>query len=185
MRDRLQRTYNNISRLISNEYIAYKIYLVWLVMTLVLFGFFGIYPLSKSIFANYKLTREMVKTNSMLTKKIADITDAKEKMDRVSGFLNLLELYLPEEFSTQNYMVDFIFVAADGDYVVDRFTPLAQTPTIVDISVNLIGIGDFLKVINNLEALIRVTEIQNIRFTKNVEYNELTLTVRTFIMEKQ
>ena len=135
--------------------------------------------------ANYKLVREMTKTNVMLRKKITDIADAKDKMDDISDFLKLLEIYLPDNFNIQNYIVDFVFSAGDADYVIDRFTPVKQDKGSVDIAVNLIGTGDPLKLIKNIESLIRVTEIQEVRFSKGVDFNELTLTVKTFIMEKQ
>lgn len=185
MKERINLLLSNIKRLISNEEILYRAYLVLTVAAVVFVGLFGIIPASKNTVSNLKLVMEMNKTNKMLSNKVIELKKAEESLNNVGNNVFFLENYLPENFNIQNYMVDFVFAAGDADFVVSRITPIKEKNGSVDIYVSMLGTRDLVKLINILESLNRVSEIQEIRVTKGLEYNTLSMTLRTFIMEKQ
>ena len=184
MKEKLQLFFSKITRLISNEDVSFKIYLVAAIVALLTIGLFGVFPGLKTVYENYKLVLEMKNTNVMLTKKIQDLETAKSSLDNVGNNVLYLKNSLPANFDIQNYMVIFVFAAGNADLVVDRFTPYDNQGNAVDILVNLIGNGDLYRLISNLESINRVSEVQDIRVKKAEAYNEITLKVRTFIMEK-
>ena len=185
MKERPQLFFNKINRLISNEAISFKFYLFWGILAILTIGLFGILPGVKTVYENYRLVSDMKTTNVMLVKKIQDLDKVKSSLDNVGSNILYLEANLPRNFEIQNYMIIFVFAAGDANFVVDRFTPYSSEGNAVDILITLIGDGDLYKLISNLESINRISEVQDIKMTKTAAYNEITLKVRTFIMEKQ
>ena len=183
MREQLQLLLSKISRLLSNEDIAFKVYLSLGAAVVLTVGLFGIVPGVKAVYENFNLVREMKTTNAMLNKKIQDLETAKTGLDNIGNNLSYLEYNLPTNFDIQNYMIVFVFVAGDSNYVVDRFSPYNSQGNAVEILITLIGKGDLSRLITNLEKINRISEVEDIRLKRSDAYDEITLRVRTFIME--
>lgn len=185
MKEKIQKIRNNLTRLVTNEEVSYKIYLYWAALTVLLVGVFGIYPLTRALVGKYQISRQMTRLNKDLLKKINEISDASEKIKTVGSDVLYLNNYLPEDFDTQNYMIDFVTAAGKAGYYVDTFTPLTQEGSVIEISAGLSGEGNLVELTENLENMNRVSEIQNVGLTKGGAVDTLRLNIKTYIMEKQ
>lgn len=187
MKEKLYLLISNTSRLLSNERISYRLYMILAATSFLVIGIFGIVPSTKNIIFNITLVSDMVKTNTMLSNKLVELKTAEQELSSVGSNIFLLENYLPEDLNIQNYLIDFVFVAGEAEFIVERVSPLNENggSGSIDLSVVMIGNGDLSKLITLLESLSRVTEIQSLSVVKSGEYDTLTMTVRTFIMEKQ
>ena len=72
---------NLIRRFLSNESISIKIYIVWGLITLLVFGFMGFLPVSKIFISNIGLLEDLYQNNLKLEKKIDELKIAKEKVN--------------------------------------------------------------------------------------------------------
>jgi len=185
MKGNIQKVGNNLNRLVTNETISYKIYLYWAAASVLLLGFFGIYPITRELFGKYETLKQMTKLNKDLSRKITDISNASEKMKLVETSIPYLNNYLPDNFDLQNYMVDFVTASGKAGYYVDIFMPMTHEGSVVEIFISLFGEGDLVKLTENIENMNRVSEIQNITLSKSGSVDSLRLTIKTYIMEKQ
>ncbi|MFZ2664110.1 MAG: hypothetical protein WAX66_02005 [Patescibacteria group bacterium] len=185
MRERFNLLISNLKRVLSNDDLAYKMYMILAVLTFVLVGVFGIIPSSKTLISNVKLVVDLNKNNIMLSNKLAELKKVENELSVVTNNIFFLENYLPTEFNIQDYIVDFVFATGEAEFALDRITPVKEGTSGVDLAVVIVGSGDPVRLISILESLNRVTEIQDLRISKSGEYATLSMLVRTFIMEKQ
>jgi len=185
MKQRFQRILNNITRFITNEETQFRIYLYWAIAAVLVIGFFGIYPFTKSLINKIQVFSSMTSVNNNLSTKTKDLSIAETKLAEAGGDVLFIDNYLPETFNIQNYMVDFVVAVADGGFTVDTFTPVKQAGNAYELAIAMSGNGDIIKIIKNLEALNRVSEVESLRLYRNTEGINLNLLVKTFIMEKQ
>jgi hypothetical protein len=185
MKERINLITNNINRLLSNEEISYRVYLVLAVVTFVVVGLFGVIPSTKNLISNITLASSINKDNSSLLSKLIELKKVEIQLNNVGSNILFLDSYLPENFDIQNYLVDFVFASGEADFVVERVTPFNEDKDNIDLSLVMIGNGDSIKLINVLESLNRITEVQSLNVSKGKEYNTLSMLIKTFIMEKQ
>lgn len=180
-----KRYTSNLSRSISNKDTLFRIYLYWAVLSVVFLGFFGIYPTAKAILNNLSIISEMKSVNTGLEKRLFDLLALKIKLDKVKNEIPLLDNYLPETFEIQNYMVDFVVASQEAGFNVQSFVPLQEESSSVYVNVELLGEGDVVGLIKNIEKLNRVTEVESVLLSRQAPYDILTLVVKNFIMERQ
>jgi Tfp pilus assembly protein PilO len=185
MKDRLQKIRNNLIRWATNEDISYKIYLIWAVGVFLLVGLFGIYPLTRELITKYQVSRQMVNLNKDLQRKFNEVSDASVKIAAVGSGVSYLDMYLPENFELQNYMIDFITASGKAGFSLDTFMPMDQVGSAVGIYISLSGDGDLVSLIKNLEDMNRISEIQSINLSEIGATPILRLNITTYIMEKQ
>ena len=185
MREKFNLLISNLKRVLSNDDLVYRMYMILAVLTFVLVGIFGIVPSSKTLVSNIKLAVDLNKSNIMLSDKLVDLRKVESELNAVTNNIFFLENYLPTEFNIQDYIVDFVFATGEAEFSLDRITPVKEGASGVDLAVVIVGNGDPVKLISVLESLNRVTEIQDLRVSKSGEYATLSMLVRTFIMEKQ
>jgi hypothetical protein len=185
MKEKINLIINNINRLLSNDEVSYRLYMILVVGTFVVIGLFGVIPSTRILFSNISLASDLNKNNSALSSKLGEIKKVEADLNSVGTNAFFLENYLPTNFNIQTYIVDFVFASGESDLVVERVTPINEEKGIVNLSVTMIGNGSALKLINVLESLNRVSEIQSLSVTKGKEYDTISMLIKTFIMEKQ
>lgn len=185
MKEKVQKLSNNLNRLLTGEVVSRNIYLCWAISAFLLIGIFGICPFTKELVGKYQIYVQMTKLNKDLSRKVSDISNASEKIKLVSDDILYLDRYLPNDFDTQNYMVDFITASGEAGYYVDTFTPTEGAEGAAEIYISLSGRGDVTQLVKSLESLKRVSEIQDITLSKMGGEDILRLYVKTYIMEKQ
>lgn len=175
---------SNLRRFISNEAITVKIYIYWGIFTLVVFGFFGFLPVTKIFLSNVKLLDEMYESNKKLEKKIDELKIAKEKLDLVGEDANILDEYLPDDFLPQTYMVDMFVLTGDAGYTLGNLNFSKVGENFVDMSLKITGKGDLPSFIEKIESSGRITEIESLRMSIGDKDDNLSVSVRSFIMRK-
>ena len=184
MKEIINWIYSTIHRFISNEAIAIKIYIYWGISTLMFFGLFGFYPVSKIFISNIKLLDEMYKNNLQLEKKIEELKVAKEKIDIVGEDAKILEQFLPDDFEPQTYMVELALLVGEAGYSLDKIDFGKIDNSRVSMSLGITGKGNLNDLVSSIETSGRITEIENIKLSLGDRDNTLNLTIKSFIMEK-
>ncbi|MBW6441924.1 hypothetical protein K0B04_03435 [Patescibacteria group bacterium] len=174
---------NTINRFISNEAVAVKIYIYWGLVTLLFFGFFGFYPVSKIFISNVKVLDEMYQNNLKLEKKIEELKIAKEKIDIVGDDFKILDQFLPDDFEPQTYMVELALLAGESGYSLDRISFGKIDKSRVSMTLGITGKGNLIDLVRSIETSGRITEIENIRLSIGDRENTLNMSIQSFIME--
>jgi len=189
MKEILNKFRNNLKRVFSNDSVSYRIYLIWGGATLLLFVFFGLVPVSKSLISNIKLSNEMVETNSNLSKKIQELKKIKEDLEIVDNSVDLLDANLPDVYDPHNHLVELTLIASGAGYQLDRFSlgsaGILEGVGYRDVNLTMTENGDINKLITGIESSARLSEITNVKVSKNLETTSINMTVRSFTMEKQ
>jgi hypothetical protein len=184
MKLKTKTLYSDLQRHLSNEEIAYKVYLYWAFIVVVFIGIFGIFLLLKTINSNLQLGREVKDTNIALREKIQEINEIKSSLDDIGDNVLFLDFFLPDRFELHVYMIDFVFLAGGSGFVVERFAPGNIQGNKVDLSVSIVGEGNLKELVRNLEMSNRISEITNLLVFKGSEYPTTSMQISTYIMEK-
>jgi Tfp pilus assembly protein PilO len=184
MKEFFEKTLNTLKRFLTNEAVAARIYLYWGAATLIIFGIFGFWPVSKVFFSNIKLLDEMYQNNLKLEKKIVELKDAKVKLDIVGDDADILDEYLPNDFEPQTYLVEISSMAGKSGYSLDRVSFGKIENSRVSMSLSMSGNGDIKKFVQDVESSGKITEISSIELTIGDREDQLIIPIESYIMEK-
>lgn len=176
---------NLIRRILSNESISIKIYIVWGLVTLLMFGFFGFLPVSKIFLSNISLLDDLYQNNLNLEKKIDELEVAKERVELVGEDVNILDKFLPDEFQAQNYLVDMSVIFGQSGYSLDSISFTNKDAHEVNMSLRISGKGNLKDLVSKLEESKKLNEIQSIRYSVGSREDSLNMTIKSFIMENK
>lgn len=176
---------NFIRRTLTNEAISLKIYIIWGLITLVVFGFLGFIPVSKNFLSNVKLLDELYQNNLSLEEKIEELKIAKEKVEIVGEDVNILDNFLPDEFLAQNYLVDMSLLFGQAGYSLDSVSFQNKDSNEIGMGIRATGKGNLKDLIKSLEESNKIYEIQNITSSIGDRDDIVSMTVKSFIMERQ
>lgn len=174
---------NLIRRILSNEAISIKIYIVWGLLTLLIFGFMGFLPVSKIFLSNISLLEDLYQNNLSLEKKIDELEVAKEKVELIGDDANILDKFLPNEFQAQNYLVDMSVIFGQSGYSLDSVSFSTKDANEVNMTLRVSGKGNLKDLVSKLEESKKLNEIQNIRYSVGSREDSLNMTIKSFIME--
>lgn len=176
---------NSIRRILSNESISIKIYIVWGLVTLVLFGFMGFLPVSKIFLSNIALLEDLYKNNLNLEKKIEELEVAKERVELVGDDVDILDKFLPDEFQAQNYLVDMSIIFGQSGYSLDSVSFTNKDASEVNMSLRVSGKGNLKDLVYRLEESKKLNEIQSIKYGVGNREDSLNMNIKSFIMENR
>lgn len=168
-------------RLLNNTAAMERLYLIWLLITLVLIGFFGIGTLVPNILKRAVLLSDMLQTNAKLSANISALTTTKITIeDNAPGVSNLYRAVSPNS-NTQNYLVDYFNMATISGFSGSRFnTVTSDTPGNVDIIAEVTGDGSIIDFIRRLEGLSRITNVKSVEYVDNIYVKTISTTVTIF-----
>lgn len=176
---------NYLRRILTNEAISLRLYIIWGVLTLIIFGFMGFLPVSKIFLANANLLNELYQNNLNLEKKIEDLKIAKGRVDLVGEDVNILDKFLPDEFQAQNYLVDMSVIFGQAGYSLDSVSFLNKDSNEVVMSIRASGKGSLKNLVKSLEESKKLNEIQSITVGIGDREDNINMSVKSFIMEKR
>ena len=166
----LEKTAFNIERNLKNTAIAFRIYSVIFSFCAIVFGFYGILPLSKVVTTKFAISKEMqaryktMKTNLEYAKQAA--ADIPENHDRII----LLDRYMPQETNVQTYILDFIDSISLSGFALTNFSQQDTSDNAIgqiDISLALEGVTYPTDMVKHIEVLKRVTQIKRVNVYQN------------------
>lgn len=184
MNESFKTIINNLKRGLSNEALSVKLYIVWGILTLVIFGVFGFYPVLKNFISNIKLVEEMYQNNLSLKNKIKELEVAKEKLELIGEDAHILDTYMPNDFEAQTYMVNLSMIASESGYTLDKMSFGKSDASGVLLTIGISGRGNLEDLIKKIEFSGRLMEIQNIRYSIGEKSDTVNMTVKSFIMER-
>ena len=170
-----------LKRVFSNDYLTFRVYLVWGVITIVVVCLFGLIPASESLIDNFKIANEMKKTNAELGNKIDKLQKLKEDLDTISQYTDTFEKNFPEYYDAQNHMVELSFLSERAGFDLDNFNPNGFTGNEVSVSLKVSGSGDLYNLLKSIESAPRLSEVTNIQVNKSTDTIESNMSLKTFI----
>lgn len=184
MKDKQEAFINYIKRVASNEATLVKVYIVWGAASLIIFGFFGFYPVLKNFISNVKLVDEMYQNNLSLKNKIGELKEAKEKIEIVGSDVDILDKYLPNDFEAQTYLVDISMLVGDAGYTLDKISFGKAMSGENSLTLGISGKGNMNELVKKIESSGRLMEIQSIRYSIAERSDNVNITLKSFIMER-
>jgi hypothetical protein len=180
----MENILNSLKRIFSNEVTAAKIYVVWGILVLVIFGFLGLYPVTKILVSNFSLVDNLYKSNLSMEENLKKLKEVKEKLDYIEEDIYLLESFVPTDFRSQNYLVEMSDISGESGYFMDKINFSENKDSSVVLSLNLVGKGDPINMISRLESSAKLNEIELIRYSVGEVTDMLNIQIRSFIMDK-
>lgn len=184
MKDLFLKIKNLLSRILTNEAMSVKLYIGWGIVTLIIFGFFGFYPVTKIFMTNISLLEDVYQNNLQLQKKIDDLVVARDKINDVGSDVDILDNFLPNDFEPQNYIVELSLLAGESGFSLDRVSFSDVKNSKVPMALSLTGRGDVEDLVQKFEETGKLTEVQNLRYSINDKGSTINMNVVSFIMEK-
>ncbi len=184
MRNKQETLLNYIKRSISNEAVSVRIYIIWGVITLFVFGIFGFYPVIKNLISNAKLVEEMYQNNSSLKNKIAELKTAKEKLDIVGEGADILDIYLPYDFEAQTHMVNLSILTSGAGYSLEKINFGKAGSPEVSMVLSISGKGNLGDLVSKIEESGRLMEVQSIKYSVGEKSDTINMNIVSFIMKR-
>ncbi len=166
----LEKTAFNVERNLKNTVIAFRIYGVIFSFCAVVFGLYGILPLSKAITIKLAVSKEM--QDRYKTMKI-NLENAKREAVSISenqSRITLLDRYMPQETNVQTYILDFIDSISLSGFALTNFSQqdvVDNENGQIDISLALEGVAYPTDMVKHIEVLKRVTQIKRVNVYQN------------------
>lgn len=172
---------NSVKLFFSNELLLSRIYGVWALVSMVLFGFFAIGSLTFSMVRKVNLVKEMRSINYDLNVKLQSLNKLSEHLSEAEKYRSLLETTIPKELNTHSYMVSVMQQAAAAGFGVKNFISSDESMgQEIPIVVVLEGNGDLTTLISGLEALQRVTVIDSVTYEIQKDATKVSIILRIF-----
>jgi Tfp pilus assembly protein PilO len=181
----IKKLLTNLNRALMNPTIYLKVLRIWAIASLVIFGFFGVYPQIKALSEGLKTYSEMKNINKLLKEKTDLIRSESLKMEGHQNGIKILDTYLPDDYEVQNYIVDLSFASAKNGYALIGLTvesPTGYSPGVI-ARANLNGSGGFKELVSTVESLKRISQVDELKFTDEKDEKKVTLLIDIFILE--
>jgi len=150
--DRKDNILNSLRRILSNESISARIYIIWGISVLIIFGFLGLYPVTKILISNLTLIDDLYTSNISMEENVEKLKKLKEKVDFVKDDIYLLDSFVPTEFRAQDYLVDISVISSKNGYFMDKVSFGENKEFSVVLNISLIGNGSPTDMIQGLES---------------------------------
>lgn len=159
--------FGNVSRYIKYLEQSNFFYFYILLFCFFIFGVGGVLPLSLNFVKKIATINEMNMLIDNFEKKEEDRTLFVSQYQDVSSYLYYLDLYMPEDINSEDYLTSLNAVVSNKGFSIKRFTPKgAVTNDSLEININIEGYGDLPELVKEIEALKRVTKINSVEINK-------------------
>jgi Tfp pilus assembly protein PilO len=181
----IRKLLSKINRSLNNPAFLLKVLSRWAFLSLIVFGFFGIYPQVKILFNGISTFSEMKKINVLLKEKITAVRVESVKVEENQAGITALNSFLPDDYGVQNYVVDLSFATAKTGFVLTGLR--VEWPTSyssgVKAGADLKGTGSFKNLVSTVESLKRISQVNELKFTNQNEEKNTSLLIDIFIPE--
>lgn len=162
-----------------------KVLLALLLFTIVVFVIFGIRPMLKKAREYNEIHAAFAKVDNQLKSKLEELDVSKEKMDRYSHKIDLLDRKIPSSPLLQNYLEEIVISSANTGFILQRFlvTEDAETSKTVDLAF----LGDVRRLpelVGILENTYRYAVINNIKTNVEEGTNEIRINLTIYFTKK-
>ena len=172
---------NQLNKIFNNSVLVEQINLVFMLCTFVLLGVFGIWGIFPILINKVVLIRDMTQNNNLVEANVATLTAAKTTIDANTDLINNLYQSASNDLNTQNYLVDFFDVASKSGFKVTKFVTVpVENSGSVEINAETVGDGDIGGFIQRLEKLTRITYVEAVTFSNDINNKHITTKVRIF-----
>jgi Tfp pilus assembly protein PilO len=159
--------FGNVSRYLKYLEQSNFFYFYILLFCFFVFGVGGILPLSLNFFKKVAAINEMNILISNFEKKEEDRKLFASQYQDVSPYLYYLDLYMPEDINSEDYLTSLNAVVSNKGFSIRRFIPKGGVSNnTLDININIDGYGDLPELVKEIEALKRVTKINSLEINK-------------------
>ena len=172
----------------ADPFFALKMYGMWAVAALLFFGVWGVNPLIRVLVDKYNTILEMKSINLSMSKKIDEINKIRVDTDAYAKQIELLNSYLPDGDSTQNYLVDLSFTGAISGHILTQLSSDTNTEggPIQKVTAKLSG-SNYLsipKLVKDVESMKTITQISSVTFSSERGLSSVDLSLEIYYMGK-
>lgn len=136
----------------------------------VLFFIFGVRPVAINSAENTKLLQELEEIRTNMRTKLGQINEGELSLTELEENLEYMNTLLPNESAVQNYLEDFVILAAKNGYFVKRFTkPSGANSESVPLEIEIVGkLENLPELVAAIENSRRITNINEV-FINSIE----------------
>lgn len=167
----LERIVFNIERSLKSTVNAFRIYSVIFSFCAIVFGYYGVLPLSNIIKTKLAISKEMRVLYKTMKNNLENAQREAASISENQTRIVLLDRYMPQETEVQTYILDFVDSVGASGFTLTNFSQDASNSAAgqVDISLSLEGVSYPTEVIKKIEVLKRVTKIKRVNIYQNTE----------------
>lgn len=156
-------------------------YFYILIFCFVVFGVFGILPLSINIFKKLDTIKNMQTTISNLDKKLLDAKVFESQYKESLPYLPYLNMYMPTDINVDDYLTSLNAVVVNHGFSIRRLSPKGDyVNNSQELLINIEGYGVLPELIKNIESLKRITKINTIEIQKVKGKERINLGIQIF-----
>ncbi len=185
MNDRLKKQLHTYKRSLENKKVYASLYTIVLLFTLVIYGFFGVYPLIRVTERKFNTLNELTDLNRRLLKKKANINDTKEALEKARFYTNELESAIPLRPEVEDFMVSLVGEAGSDGYRQRNFYIQDVLDGEVTLRAKLRGsAGQFTFLIADIETMDRLTKINSFRYSLREDTASVEVNLMIYFLER-
>lgn len=168
--DKSSQFFYDVKRNLKNSEFAARLFGLTALITVVVYGFFGIRPLWKVIVQKQKLLEQIRDVTIDLDRNVLHLKSVQNDLYTYSDSLVYLEKYMPKQFNVQNYMLDFVDTASKSGFIVKSFRPEIQEDSAeINLNIALTGDGDMKDFVYKIEEMKRTSQIKSIKYSMDLK----------------
>lgn len=151
------------------------------IICILVFGMFGIIPLTSSIFEKITLLKNMNNALSSLNEKEKSLISASKDYEEIFPYIYYLDSYMPKDINLDDYIIGLNSVISINGFFLNRVHPEAAIKdNSLSVSINLDGYGNLNDLVKNIESLKRLTSISNLSVNQVKGRESIDITLQIF-----
>lgn len=180
-----QKTLNNFERYVSNSNVTFGVYSTLMLLTIILYVFFGIVPMFNMVISKGIALNEMKNIDTQMTEKIALLKTTDSTVKYLKKDTKYLDKYISIGGYTQDYLLSLLDAASSAGFSLREMV----TPTLVNdeadqgyvlVKMSLDGEGDHAQFIEQVEKMKYLASIESLQIFAVKDTIDTYLTVRIY-----
>lgn len=163
-----------------------KFFVALTLSLLLVFMLFGIAPASKALIQNLSYKKGLESLSLAMEDKIRELEGAKENLETLGGALENLYGKIPTESGVEDYLKEFVIIAAKNGFVVEKiiFEKRSENETSLETYLSG-GQANLTKLTDGIKNLDRMTVAETAGYQTNGKGEEaVRLKIKIYHMEE-
>ncbi|OGC68986.1 hypothetical protein A2415_04275 [candidate division WWE3 bacterium RIFOXYC1_FULL_39_7] len=184
MKHEAEKYFTTFLRSYKNTDFLLKLYGIWLVIVLVVFGFYGIRPLFMTLKEKSSVLAEMQLAKTALNANEAYLKKSRSDLYEYRTNISFLNTFMPLEPEIQTYILDLIGAIGDQGYIMRNFSQsgYADEANTIELHVQMDGASYPSGVIKKIEGLKRITNVKSVDLNRQLLSTRVQYKVRLYIL---
>lgn len=183
MNEAIRNKISSYRREVEDQRVNSSIYSLILVVTVLVYGFFGIIPLYRVLVHKYSTYRELTALNKKLMDKKESIDAVKAKLAEAAFYIEELDKVVSPDTAIEDYMVALVNNAATTGFKQRSLVLQGEADSEINLRVNFQGSETQLTaLIESLENMQRLTIIDSFNYSQREDTANVELALHVFYL---